>query len=114
MTQNPDTNDFILVLKNYTLTSGNEKIDNFIQKMQLKMNKSNKDTIFEWISYNRFEEIKEIGKNGSDTIHSAIWKDGPLSYNNQYHNYTRDSNKKVALKYLHNSQNIIEFIISEV
>ncbi|POG70634.1 hypothetical protein GLOIN_2v103127 [Rhizophagus irregularis DAOM 181602=DAOM 197198] len=32
-------------------TSGNEKIDDFIQKMQLKINKFN-DAIFEWIPYN--------------------------------------------------------------
>jgi hypothetical protein len=81
--------------------------------MQLKVNK-HEDTVLEWIPYNRFDEIKEIGKNGSDTIYSAIWKDGPLFYNNQYDKYTRDSYKKVALKCLHNSQNIIEFAINEV
>ena len=81
--------------------------------MQLKINKY-EDTVFEWISYNQFDEIKEIGKNGSITIYSAIWKDGPLYYNSQYSNYTRDSNKKVTLKYLHNSQDSIDFLINEV
>jgi hypothetical protein len=70
--------------------------------------------VFEWIPYNQFNEIKEIGKNGSDTIYLAIWKDGPLFYNKQYHNYTRDSKKEVAPKCLHNSQNIIEFALNEV
>jgi hypothetical protein len=81
--------------------------------MQLKVNK-HEDTILEWIPYNRFDEIKEIGKNGSDTIYLTIWKDGPLSYNEQYWNYTRDSKKEVVLKCLHDSQNIIEFAINEV
>jgi hypothetical protein len=81
--------------------------------MQLKVNKY-KDTILEWIPYNQFDEIREIGKNDSDTIYLALWKDGPLSYNKQYCNYTRNSKKEVALKCLHNSQNIIEFAINEV
>src|SRR5437016_2546512 len=58
--------------KNFT--SGNEKIDNFIQEMQLKIDEYS-DIIFEWIPYNQFNKIKEIGKG-------AIWKDGPLYYSN--------------------------------
>jgi uncharacterized lipoprotein YddW (UPF0748 family) len=79
----------------------------------MQVNK-HENTILEWIPYNQFDEIKEIGKNGSNTIYLAIWKDGPLSYNKQYHNYTRETKKEVALKCLHNSQNIIEFAINEV
>src|SRR5947207_831033 len=59
-------------------TSGNEKIDNFIQEMQLKINAS--DIIFEWIPYNQFHDIKEIDKGGFATVYSALWKDGPLYY----------------------------------
>jgi hypothetical protein len=70
--------------------------------------------VFEWILYNQFDEIKEIGKNDSITTYSAIWKDGPLYYNNQNSNYIRDSNKQVALKYLHNSQDSIDYLINEV
>ena len=44
-------------------TSGNEKIDNFIQEMQLKINKYN-DLRFEWIPYNQFSDIKEISRGG--------------------------------------------------
>ena len=70
--------------------------------------------IFEWIPYNQFNEIKETGKNGSITVYSAIWKDGPLKRNYWNDKYIRVSNKKVALKCLYNSQNPIEFLISEV
>ena len=95
--------------------SGNEKIDDFIQEMHLKINRYD-DMVFEWIPYNQFNEIKEIGKNNSITVYSAIWKNGPLlyySYGNK--KYLRDTNKEVALKCLHsNSQDLIEFLIEEV
>src|SRR5688500_1483620 len=85
-------------------TSGNEKIDNFIQEMQLKINKSS-DLVIEWIPYNQFSDIEEIGKGGYTTVYSAIWKDGPLKYDEDTKKYVKSSpNKKVALK-LHNSQN---------
>ena len=100
-----------MVQNNFTWpNSGNEKIDDFIQEMQLKPS----DYVFEWIPYNQFNQIKEIRKNDFITIYSTIWKDGPLYYNYQYKKYTRDSNNEVALKCLHNSQNLIEFLINEV
>jgi hypothetical protein len=89
--------------------SGNNKIDDFIQKMQLETKNGNE--VFEWIPYNQFDEIKETGKNGSITIYSAIWKDGILYYNSKY---SRASNKLVTLKCLHNSQNTVKFVINEV
>ena len=113
ISQNAYTKDYILVQKNFTWTSRNEKIDDFIQEMQLKINDYN-DIVFEWIPYNQFNDIKEIGKNSFMTIHSAIWRDGPFHYNDQYEKYTRKLNKKVALKCLHNSQNLTEFLINKV
>ena len=86
-------------------TSGNEKIDELIQEMQLKIDNID-DIVFEWIPYNQFSDIKEIGRGGFATVYSAIWKDGPLEYSSVYSEYTRNSNYKVALKCLHNSQNI--------
>src|SRR5215204_4731202 len=45
--------------KNFTKwTSENEKINNFIQEMQLKID-SYSNIIFEWIPYNQFNIIKE-------------------------------------------------------
>jgi hypothetical protein len=70
--------------------------------------------IFEWIPYSRLNEIKEISKNGCITVYSAIWKDGPLYYDYLKEEYTRNSNKKVALKCLCNSQYSIDFLINEV
>ena len=107
-------NNILKCLKiNFTnWTSGNEKIDDFIRERQLKIN--NYDIVFEWIPYNQFNEIKKIGKNSLITVYSAIWKDGPLYKMDKVSNYTRNLNKKVALKCLHKSQNSVDFLISEV
>src|SRR5947207_569428 len=103
-------------LKTTNLTSRSEKIDNFIQKMQLKIDHS-RDIVIEWIPYNQFSDIKEIGRGGFATVYSAFWKDGPLNHNRDNEEYTRNSNNsnyKVALKCLHNSQNITNEFLNEV
>ncbi|RGB36185.1 kinase-like domain-containing protein [Rhizophagus diaphanus] len=80
--------------------------------MQLKIN-DKFDTIFEWIPYNQFNKIEEIGKGGFATVYSAIWKDGPLFYKEKFRRTS--GNKKVALKYLFNSsQNIIDEFLNEI
>src|SRR6266480_2108421 len=66
----------------------NEKIDNFIQEMQLKIDNL-WDIVFEWIPYNQFNDIKEIYKDDFTTIYSAKWKDGPLIYNIDKKEYIR-------------------------
>ena len=81
--------------------------------MQLKINDSH-DIVFEWIPYNQFSDIKEIGRGGFATVYSAIWKDGPLKYDEDDEEYTRESYQKVALKCLHNSQNITNEFLNEV
>jgi len=83
-------------------TSGNKEIDHFIQEMQLKVNTFN-DTLllFEWISYNQFTNIKEIGKDNLATIYIATWKDSPM----KTEKYIKLSDEQVALKYLYNPQN---------
>ncbi|PKY56429.1 hypothetical protein RhiirA4_411162, partial [Rhizophagus irregularis] len=35
----------------------------------------------EWIPYNQFKDIKEIGRDDFTALYSAIWIDGPLLYN---------------------------------
>jgi D-alanyl-lipoteichoic acid acyltransferase DltB (MBOAT superfamily) len=111
ISQNPDTNDYILVQNNFIWASGNEKIDDFIRKIKLEFNNG---IFFEWIPYFQFDEVKEIGKGGFSTVYSAIWKDGPL-LNNEYNNHhKRNSNKEVTLKCLHNSKDPAEFVINEV
>ena len=93
--------------------SGSKEIDNLIQKMRLKINSKN-NIVFEWIPYNQFNNIEEISKGDFATIHSATWKNGPLNYNYKNNEYTRTSDKKVALKCLHDSQNITNEFLDEV
>ena len=103
--------DYIMVLQH--TYSGNKKIDDLIQEMQSKINDKS-DVVFEWIPYNQFDYIKEISKRDFATLYSATWKDGPLCYKSYYEEYTRKSDKKVALKCLYNSQNITNEFLNEV
>ena len=102
--------------KNFTNWSGNEKIDDFIQEMQLKINNL-QDIVFEWIPYNQFNIIKKISEDSFINVKYdlAIWKDGLLNYDTNKYEYTRNQNEKVILKCLLNSKNItIELLNDEV
>ncbi|CAB4441673.1 unnamed protein product [Rhizophagus irregularis] len=83
-------------------TSGDEKIDKLIQRMQIKIDGPN-DIIFEWIPYDQFN-VKETGKDGLSTVYLVTWKDGPLYWGKD--EYARDSDKTVVLKSLGNSQSV--------
>ena len=91
-------------------TNGNDKIDNFIQVKQLKIDWP-WSIVFEWIPYNKFNEIKEINMNSLITVYSAIWN-GPLCF--KENKWIRKSNEKVALKCFNNTQNSINGILSKV
>ena len=95
-------------------TSGNSEIDNFI-----------KDTIYnakyqsnklEWVPFDRFEDIKQIGKGGFAKVYSAKWIDGPAEYDNDYGSWRKldPEPKTVALKRLNGSQNISAGYLNEV
>ena len=87
------------IQNNLTNWSGNEKINDFIQEMQIKINGFN-DIVVEWIPYNQFINIKEMEKFDDNVIiiYSAIWKNGPLHYKTK--SWIRNSYKKVVLKCL--------------
>ena len=95
--------------KNFTKwTSGNKQVDNFIQEKQLEIDRHT-DIVFEWIPYNQFNDIKELGKSDFVTLYSAIWRHGPLHYDYQNKKkWMRGSNEKVGLKY--NLQSVAEFL----
>jgi hypothetical protein len=97
--------------KNFTnWTSKNEQIDKLIQEKQLSINYFY-DTIFEWIPYNLFNNIKEL----NNTTHSAKWKNGPLFYDYYRIKYIRHLEyKTVIFKCLVNSQNINNVYLNEV
>jgi hypothetical protein len=81
-------------------TSGNKKIDDFIKKMQLKIN-DYRDILFEWLPYDKFDNIKRLSNTNT---HFAIFKNGPLYYRNFFWGYSRYLDVVVALKYFDNSQ----------
>src|SRR4051812_38398296 len=95
-------------------TSGNHDIDEFIQKTQLKAR--GRREVLEWIEYDRFENVEYLAKGGFGTTYKAIWKDafiyGWNSKNNQFNRY--GVNLPVALKCLHNSQDITVDFLREV
>jgi hypothetical protein len=139
ISQNPNTKDYIIILQdeynekyeniedewcklykmnyfkvNFTIWKCDEEIiDDFIQKMELKINKSS-DLRFEWIPYNQFTNIKEVGKGQFTTVYSAIWKNGPLHYDFKNMKGTRESNKNVTIKCLENSQYTIDKFLDKV
>ena len=79
------------------------------------MKAKNRFEVLEWIEHDRFENIEHLAEGGFGTVYKAIWKDGCISgwdyKNNQWERYR---GKKVALKCLHNSQNITAEFLKEV
>jgi hypothetical protein len=100
-------------------TSGNNEVDKFIQKAQLKATYYTE--ILEWIEYDRFENVKYLAKGGFGTIYKAIWKDGYMSkWDSENNQWIRKKewgvygNFPVVLKCLHNSQDITSDFLREV
>ncbi|GET53722.1 kinase-like domain-containing protein [Rhizophagus irregularis DAOM 181602=DAOM 197198] len=126
ISQNPDTKEYVMVFhynkmteiyeryakKSFTNWFYNLPTNDFIQQMQLKINYYY-DIIFEWIPYDQLDDIEEIGKGGFATVYSAIWEDGPLYYDDDNKEWSREKNKKVALKCLNSSRNINERFLNE-
>ena len=109
--------DILEYLKNKftNWTSGNEKIDDFIQERQLEINDYDDDIVLEWIPYNQFDEIKEIDEQDLITIYSAKWKNGPLHWDESSRKYKRNQDINVILKCLRNTDellNEVNFFIS--
>src|ERR1044072_3857190 len=98
-------------------TSGNHDVDEFIQNAQLKA--IYEEQIIEWIEYDRFENVEYLAKGGFGITYKAIWKDGHIngwdSYNKQLIRQKDDEKgHPVALKCLHNSQDITAEFLREV
>src|ERR1044072_7828269 len=65
-------------------TSGNSEIDNFIKDTiyNAKIYKS-LPLFLEWVPFDRFEDIKQIGEGGFAKVYSAKWIDGRAKYTRQ-------------------------------
>ncbi|RHZ79742.1 hypothetical protein Glove_141g47 [Diversispora epigaea] len=84
-------------------TSGNDKIDKFIQDAQLN---ADYYKVIEWIPYDRFKDVKQIGKGGFGTIHYAGWIDGYIrKWNIKNKKWKRYGKTEVAFKKFDNFVN---------
>jgi serine/threonine protein kinase len=93
--------------------SGNVNVDTFIKDAQLEATSSEK--VIEWIPYSKFRSFDKIGEGGFGEVYSAEWEEGNIIYwNTKNSQWKRTGLKKVALKYLKDSQNISNDILNEV
>jgi len=86
--------------------SENEGIDNFIKEKQQKTNYA--WDFFEWIPYNKFENIKIIKKEEFVTIYFALWKDRYFEFEKNHR--IRRKELKVVLKCLDNCKELTVFL----
>ncbi|EXX66895.1 Cmk1p [Rhizophagus irregularis DAOM 197198w] len=85
-------------------TSGNNDIDNLIQKCQLETLVP--DTVAEWIPYNNLKNIEYLTKGGFSEIYTASWIGGSyIKWNFSEQQLERFGDEKVVLKKLENVEN---------
>ncbi len=85
-----------------TWTSGNDIIDEFIQKCQ-KFS-SLPEHIMEWIPFDQFENVKYLTKGGFGSIYTATWIKGCIfDYDENKKEFTYFGSHGVVLKLLNDS-----------
>ena len=99
-------------------TSENSEIDHFI-KDTIYNAKSNYGypRFLEWVPFDRFEDIKQIGEGGFAKVYSAKWIDGQSKCNKQDNGSWEKLEPEpinVALKRLNGSQNLSAAYLNEV
>ncbi|EXX77204.1 uncharacterized protein OCT59_004689 [Rhizophagus irregularis] len=104
-------------------SSGNHDIDEFIKNTIYNTNLrhtsiDNYSLLFlEWVPFERFKKIRQIGVGGFAKVYTAIWIDGQAIYKRQDDgNWKKLDPKpiKVALKRLNGSQNISAEYLNEL
>ena len=97
-------------------TSGNDDIDNLIQKCQMESFMPNK--VIEWIPYNNLQNIKYLTKGGFSEIYTADWIDGRYdewdSKEQQLIREYESSTQSVILKRLENAESANQSWFEEV
>ncbi|CAG8754837.1 6607_t:CDS:2 [Cetraspora pellucida] len=69
----------------------------------------------EWIPFEDFTEIKQIGNGGFSEIHTAKWTKGTIDgWDWRNKRFNRNKNKTVVLKILKDSQDINSAFLKEV
>ncbi|CAG8542781.1 2475_t:CDS:2 [Paraglomus brasilianum] len=95
-------------------TSGNEFMDAFIRRSQLRARNSH--AYAEWISFEEFEDVKFIGLGGFGAVYEAVWTTGPkwtwvvenveVEGRAMKARWQRMGPRKVILKHLNSSRDI--------
>jgi hypothetical protein len=94
-------------------TSGNDDIDNLIQKCQMETLVPNK--IIEWIPYDNLQNIKFLTKGGCSEIYTADWIDGRYEeWDSKNQQLERLGKRKVILKKLENVESANQRWFEEV
>ncbi|POG61691.1 hypothetical protein GLOIN_2v1846913, partial [Rhizophagus irregularis DAOM 181602=DAOM 197198] len=84
--------------------SGNNDIDNLIQKCQSETLMPN--SVIEWIPYNNLQNIEYLAKGGFAKIYTATWIDGKYKeWDSENQQLQRFENFDVILKELENIEN---------
>src|ERR1043166_7161526 len=76
-------------------TSGNSNVDKFIKDTMYDYDVRRE--FLEWVPFNKFTDIEQIGEGGFSKVYSATWIDGPLG--ERLVQYESEP-KKIALKRL--------------
>ncbi|GBC06186.1 hypothetical protein RclHR1_06680002 [Rhizophagus clarus] len=85
-------------------SSGNDNIDNLIQKCQMEAIEPKR--IIEYIPYNKLQNIKYLTKGGFSEIYTAIWTDGYyIKWDSKEKQLERLGTQEVILKKLENVEN---------
>jgi hypothetical protein len=88
------------------ISSGSEKVDNFIQVKQIEFNYF----VCEWIPYNQFNNIKKMYENNFFITYSAIWINGPLYWEPWNKKFNRKFDGEVYLIHSHILQSVDKFL----
>ncbi|CAG8529369.1 19281_t:CDS:2 [Cetraspora pellucida] len=93
------------------VSSGNQDIDNLINATHNNQPKFR----LEWIPFDDFTNIDQIGNGGFSEIYMATWTKGSIkSWSRIEKRYNRNKNQTVALKVLKDSKNINSAFLKEL
>ncbi|CAG8757129.1 35319_t:CDS:2, partial [Racocetra persica] len=95
-------------------TSGNSYLDKIIRDTQFIA--TSKYDYLVWIDYSEFEDIEFLAKGGYGEVYYGIWIYGPnkvLIYEEEKCKWKKEAKTPVALKRLHNSENVTADFIDE-
>jgi hypothetical protein len=94
-------------------TSGNNNIDDLIQKCQINSLMPNK--IVEWIPYNNLQSVKYLTKGGFSEIYTAVWVNGKYKeWDSKKQQLMRLGTHEVILKGLENIESANQSWFEEV